>query len=422
MTGRILRRDGPLRRRARAGSRAFELIGFSLAGVVPVLLTVLALAAAVLGTAAVSASLIETGRGWAQQYRRLIPGAVPDPYAPAPAPSDTADDRATDRRRLAGLLRDHATWRDLAWALAAPLSGLVVLGLPMLVGTAGVVLLCAGVWQAVSGRAVPLPTPAPGWLGIPLGVLLWGLSLLVVPQAVALHCRLAGALLRPTSAAQVRKLTADRAGLVEDRARELRRIERDLHDGTQARLVALGLSLGMARSQLHASPEATDELLAEAQRSVGGALDELRALVRGIHPPVLAERGLAGAVQSVALSAAVPVHLEIDLPARFEPPVESALYFAAAEALTNVGRHSGAGRAELTLAYRRDRLVLTVADDGTGGADPGRGSGLRGIRDRLAAFDGTMALTSPHGGPTEIRMELPCAPSSPKTSPSSATA
>jgi signal transduction histidine kinase len=143
--------------------------------------------------------------------------------------------------------------------------------------------------------------------------------------------------------------------------------------------------------------------------------------VRGIHPPVLADRGLAGGLEAAALLCPVPVVVEVDLPARPQEPVESALYFAAAEALANIGRHSGASRARLTACHDGRVLRVVVADDGHGGADPRRGTGLRGIERRLAAFDGTLHVLSPPGGPTELTMELPCVLSSPRTTSSSAT-
>jgi len=149
-------------------------------------------------------------------------------------------------------------------------------------------------------------------------------------------------------------------------------------------------------------------LLAEARASSGQALSELRALVRGIHPPVLAERGLDGAVRALALSLPLPVDLHIELAGRASAPVESAVYFAVAEALANVVKHSGANRAWVQLEYGHDRLIAIVGDNGTGGAAPQAGGGLLGIEQRLAAFDGVIAVTSPDGGPTLVTMELPC--------------
>ena len=163
-------------------------------------------------------------------------------------------------------------------------------------------------------------------------------------------------------------------------------------------------------------------LLVEAREATAGALSELRDLVRGIHPPVLAERGLDGAVRALALSLPVATTVDSDLPGRLDTPVESAVYFAVAEALANVIRHSGAHHAWVSLRRDDELLHAVVGDDGRGGANADRGTGLHGIERRLAAFDGTMTLSSPPGGPTVVTMELPCALSSPRISPSSGTA
>jgi signal transduction histidine kinase len=235
------------------------------------------------------------------------------------------------------------------------------------------------------------------------------------------QARLAGWLLgpRPSAAARIRQLTESRAAVVDLQAAELRRVERDLHDGAQARLISIRMTLGLAA---RAEPEQARELVREAWESTGQALADLRALVRGIHPPVLAERGLAGAVESVALLCPVPVELDVDLPARLPTPVESTVYFAVAEALANVAEHSGATRAAVELHHCGGLLRMTVRDDGHGGADPATGTGLDGIRRRLSAFDGVLTVRSPPGGPSELTMELPCASSWPRISPSSGTA
>jgi signal transduction histidine kinase len=208
---------------------------------------------------------------------------------------------------------------------------------------------------------------------------------------------------------------------VDAQAAELRRIERDLHDGAQARIVSLGMTIGLAEELIERDPAAARKLLAEARESSSAALVELRHLVRGIHPPVLAERGLDGAVRALALSLPIPITVDIDLPGRPDTPVESAAYFVVAEALANVSRHSAASTAWVRMRHADGVLFMTVGDDGIGRADPAAGTGLRGIERRLAAFDGTIALSSPPGGPTVVTMELPCALSSPKTSLSSGT-
>jgi signal transduction histidine kinase len=198
-----------------------------------------------------------------------------------------------------------------------------------------------------------------------------------------------------------------RARLVDAFAVERRRIERDLHDGAQQRLVMLSLKLGMARLDLPPGSPAGIQV-AEAHRLAKEALDELRELIRGVHPQVLTDRGLPAAVDDLAGRAPVPVHTDLDLPGRLPGPVELAAYFVVAEALTNVAQHSGASRAAVRARMREARLVLEVSDDGCGGADPAAGSGLAGLVDRVAAVDGLLTFTSPAGGPTLIRAELPC--------------
>jgi signal transduction histidine kinase len=214
-------------------------------------------------------------------------------------------------------------------------------------------------------------------------------------------------------------LTTSRAETVDHNAAELRRIERDLHDGAQARLVALGMTLGLADDLLARDPEAAGKLVAEARETTGAALSDLRGVVRGIHPPVLADRGLAGAVEALALDMALPVTVIADLDGRPPAPVESAVYFAVAECLTNVGRHAAAERAWIELSHADGVLRAVVGDDGVGGAEPRHGTGMLGVMRRLSAFDGTMMVSSPAGGPTLVTLEVPCDLSSPRTTPSS---
>ncbi len=330
-------------------------------------------------------------------------------------------------QRCRWILGDPATWRDLLWLLSAPLNLLLGVLPAWLVmnGVEGVVvtpLVPAGstVYSFGFGWLVDLPRAS--WLSVPLGVVLVALGLAIAPWAVRLHGRFAHSLLAPTRSAElalrVSRLTETRAAAVDAEAAELRRIERDLHDGAQARLVALGMNLGMAEDLVATDPQAAVQLLAEARESSDKALAELRGLVRGIHPPVLAERGLDGAVRALALDLPLPVDVDVVLAGRPPAPVESAAYFAVAETLANVVKHSRTGRAWLWIRHADGRLSMTVTDDGVGGADPAAGTGLRGIERRLATFDGTVHVASPIGGPTVVSLELPCALSSPRTSPS----
>jgi signal transduction histidine kinase len=238
----------------------------------------------------------------------------------------------------------------------------------------------------------------------------------LVPRTIGAHARTALAPGRDLELeGRVQRLTETRDLAVDAAATELRRIERDLHDGAQARLIALGMNLRAVERMLPGRPEAALALVAEARETSLRALNDLRDLVRGICPPVLADRGLGHAVRALALDTPFPVDLDINLPGRLSAPVESACYFAVAEALANAVRHSGARRVHIRMQHEDGILRVQVADDGAGGADPARGTGLRGVEQRLAAFDGIMAVSSPPGGPTMIAMEVPCALSSPKT-------
>jgi signal transduction histidine kinase len=214
----------------------------------------------------------------------------------------------------------------------------------------------------------------------------------------------------------VERLTQSRAVAVDTAAADLRRLERDLHDGAQARLVALGMNLRAAERLIHTSPHAAAALVAEAREASAAALTELRELVRGVHPPVLADRGLTDAVCALALDSPLQVETEIDLPGRPPAPVETACYFALAEVLTNAAKHSGARQARIVMSHSGRMLRIEVTDFGTGGADPAAGSGLAGVERRLATFDGILAVSSPVGGPTIVVLEVPCALSSLKTS------
>jgi signal transduction histidine kinase len=221
---------------------------------------------------------------------------------------------------------------------------------------------------------------------------------------------------RMTLTSRVELLTQTRAEAVDAAAAELRRLERDLHDGAQARLVAIGLSLRALEKMIPVNPAAASALAVECRESSALALADLRDLVRGIYPPILAERGLADAVRALALDSPVKVTTEIDLAGRPPAPVEAAVYFAAAEALSNVAKHADARRTLVRVYHDAGMLRAEVTDDGVGGADPTQGTGLAGIERRLAAFDGILAMSSPVGGPTIVVIEVPCELSSPKIS------
>jgi signal transduction histidine kinase len=206
---------------------------------------------------------------------------------------------------------------------------------------------------------------------------------------------------------RVDELTRTRRGALDVQAAELRRIERDLHDGAQARLVALSMQLGRAEARLADRPEEA-ELLRQARAEAGAAIAELRDLARGIAPPVLADRGLGAAVEALGRRAATPVELELTIDRRPLPVLETAAYFVVAEALTNVAKHAPGATARVGIVLGDEQLVVSVADDGPGGADP-EGGGLTGLRGRVEALDGELSVISEPGVGTTIRAELPCA-------------
>lgn len=359
--------------------------------------------------------LVAAVRTYTNLHRRaaawLLGTQVPAPYLP-PVGRGLA-------RRYGRIVRDAATWRDLTWLLINGTVGLILCVLTF-------ALFFGAIWYflvPLLEHLVPgidlIPAVAANLLGtqtevvsVALGAVILVIWWQLAPTLMRAYAHLARLLLGPTERARlslrVEQLAESRAETVDAQAAEIRRIERDLHDGAQARLVALGMNLGMAEELVDRDPKAARELLAEARQSSTQALAELRNLVRGIHPPVLADRGLDGAIRAMALDSPLSVATDIELPGRPSAPVESAAYFAVAESLTNALKHSQAPSAWVTVRYTNGRLVLVVGDRGRGGASIGRAGGLPGIRRRLGAFDGTMELSSPRGGPTVVTMEVPC--------------
>ena len=243
---------------------------------------------------------------------------------------------------------------------------------------------------------------------------LLGLSVALVAHALALPPA-AGAR-EQELAERVGALSQSRRSVLEIQELELRRVERDLHDGAQARLVSLGMNLGLAEQLMEVDPAEAKRLLTDARTSAGAAVAELRDLVRGIHPPVLADRGLEGAIRALVVTVPIPVEVAMDLPPGGLPhPLESAVYFAVAESIANTVKHSQARQAWIRAEQTDEMLCVVIGDDGCGGADQQRGTGLSGVAQRLDAFDGTVSVVSPQGGPTVVRVEVPCGQSSPKT-------
>ena len=323
--------------------------------------------------------------------------------------------------------RARATWRQLGYhLLAAPalaVAAVTVVG----VWLAGVLytVVYAYAWTLPAGSLLRRgqSSPPPGHLPpvsyIPADAFLTvgGIMLLVaapwLTTAVgALDARAARALLGPSRAEEleyrVERLAETRAGVVDAADAERRRLERDLHDGTQQRLVSLAMRLGLARAERPDEAQA-HQVIAEAHEEAKAALAELRHLVRGLHPAVLEDRGLDAALSGVAARLPIPVRLTVDVPRRPSPTIEAVAYFVVSEGLTNITKHAQASQAEVFVQRTNDRLHIIVSDDGVGGADPARGTGLTGLANRAASVDGTFEIASPPGGPTLLTVELPCA-------------
>lgn len=285
--------------------------------------------------------------------------------------------------------KDPANWRDLRFTAILPFTAGLVAALPP-----------AGLAAAILGR--------PGFTAPGLVV-----AALTAPYAWRLTKPVAVRFLRPSPkmalADRVDELTAQRADTTLAQAAEIRRIERDLHDGAQARLVGLGLSLATAEKLMETDPDQARALMREARAGAATSLTELRDLVKGISPPVLNERGLVDAVRALALNSPLEATVSAGVQARLDPPIESALYFGVAELMTNAIKHAHATHTKISFSRYGTATVVEVEDNGRGGANERPGGGLAGLRHRLAVFDGTLEITSPDGGPTRVRMVVPCA-------------
>ncbi|MEU9393571.1 sensor domain-containing protein [Streptomyces sp. NPDC048324] len=415
-------KSGSLSTRARAvaiaAGRGFVLTLVSLPGaVLGFTLSLLSIALVPLGIGVLTTPWVLTRvRAFADWRRALAErwGGIPIPSAYRPVPQG-----ANAWSRTYAMLRDPATWRDLRWLQVDMTAGYVTALLPavLLVYPLEGLAVAAGLWR-------PLSASGGYWYGFvhvtdqssALGAGALAVVLLVLtpfaPRMLTTHFKLTRAVLGASQAElaeRVRVLTETRRDAVDTSAAELRRIERDLHDGAQARLVAMGMDLGTIELLMDKDPAKAKQLLSQARQSSVDALAELRELVRGIHPPVLAERGLGDAVRALALRLPLPTEVTVELDGRAEAPVESAAYFAVSEVLTNAVKHSGADRIWIDLHHAEGRLRVSVTDNGKGGAAIGAGSGLAGVERRLGTFDGVLAVSSPAGGPTMVTMEIPCA-------------
>ncbi|MFD4190839.1 MULTISPECIES: sensor histidine kinase [Amycolatopsis] len=311
-------------------------------------------------------------RGFGDLERRWVRRMLGTPLPPA----DRVPVEGGVLRRWRMRLVDSTTWRDLAYLLVAfPLS--VV---EFAVGIASIVLVPMAIWVA----------PWIGWV----------------------HGSLAIALLGPNRAERLRvkaqQLQASRARGVDAAEAERRRIERDLHDGAQQRLVAVALNLGRVKNKLDKEPDAVRALIEEAHTDAKLAVSELRDLARGIYPAVLGDRGLDAALSALAAKTPIPVEVAVDIEPRPPAAVETTAYFIAGETLTNVAKHSGATEAQVKAWRTDDKVIIEITDNGHGGAEVRPGGGLAGLADRAATIDGVMTVVSPEGGPTVVRADLPC--------------
>ncbi len=314
----------------------------------------------------------------------------------------------------AATLRSGAWWRawchGLLWGTAALAAGAVLVAL--FGGSVLLVTSFAHVTPPLAGLLPGVPAPVANSVGTLAGVV--GLvSVAPLARLVTFaDAHLAAALLGADPAAalehRVEQLQESRSAAVEAADAERRRIERDLHDGAQQRLTSLAMNLGIARATLPDLPDPARHALEQAHTEAKAALTELRGIVRGLHPAVLDDRGLDAALSGLAGRMPMPVALAVDLPVRPPRQIEAVAYFVVSEALTNVVRHSGASQVEVSAGYVGPTLRIRVVDNGIGGADPGRGTGLTGLRQRIAAVEGTLSVHSPAGGPTSLEVLLPC--------------
>ncbi|MDK9496807.1 sensor domain-containing protein [Streptomyces katrae] len=370
----------------------------------------------------VLAGVLAMCRGFGRVERARVRGMLRVPLAD-PAPVRAAKGGAV--ARLGALLKNGSAWRHVLYSVVHLPWAVFTFSTALVLWTTGWSLLLYPLWFWVFPAFTDLPglpvlqnddhtfyldSPATviGAFVIGLGLTLatpWVLRALTTADRVLVS----GLLGRSRLDDRVMELESDRGAVVDTAAADLRRIERDLHDGAQARLVALAMDLGLAKEKLAEDPQAAARMVDEAHGEVKIALQELRDLARGIHPAVLTDRGLDAALSSVASRCAVPVRVEVDLAERPAEAIEGIAYFTVSELLQNVSKHAGAGVRGASVEVWRsgDRLLLRVADDGRGGADASGGSGLAGLAERLDAVDGVFVVDSPVGEGTVVTAELP---------------
>jgi signal transduction histidine kinase len=366
-----------------------------------------------------------SGRLERARARALLDVALPEP----PALDRTGSNWWW--RGLRELVTNSLTWRTFAYDLLLLPLGIFSFTVAVTFWATSLGAVSLPIWGwSIPGDGVPLfgdGEGGSGWHGwrvdevweygvvVAAGLILLAITPWVIRGLAAMEGAIVRGLLGPGRRQldeKVRTLQAARTQSADTAAQDRRRIERDLHDGAQQRLVALAMDLGMARDKLEQGGDAEEvaELVTVAHEASKLAIKELRDLARGIHPAVLTDRGLDAALSAVAAQSPVPVDIHVDVPVRPSPAVESIAYFVVAESLTNITKHSGAHRASVQVVRHPDHLEVRVTDDGEGGADPSRGTGLRGLADRVRTVDGRFEVSSPAGGPTVVRAELPCEP------------
>ncbi|MFJ9678327.1 sensor histidine kinase [Streptomyces sp. NPDC101194] len=372
---------------------------------------------------------VRAGRSGRYLLGTLLTALVTLVAAPLLCVPSLAAPWAERHRRHAGALlgrpvgpRPRALRRDLVWLVTQVATGLPVGILALLcLGNQLLILVITVGWWAFPASDPPrlplLGVRIDGWvpaltIGLADFLLLTALATVALPPLARAHARCCLAVLAPSPAeqlaARVTELTRTRTDVLQAHGAELRRIERDLHDGTQARLVAIAMRLAVAGESLPQDPDAGAALVRQARAETEEAMTELRSVIRTIYPPVLADQGLVGALSTLADRAGVPTRIDIGELGEVPAAVEAVAYFSVTEALANIARHSRATEAAVHVTRSGATLSAEITDDGTGGADASRGTGLDGIGRRAAALDGTMKISSPPGGPTSITVELPC--------------
>jgi signal transduction histidine kinase len=340
----------------------------------------------------------------------LLGVELPDPHSPL---------EGSWWSKLKQRARSPSRWREIGYLIALLPTGAVafsvtiaawcgsaaLLSLPAYIGALPGDTAKFGLFEVSTGVGLAIVAVV-GLIGLAL-IAPW-VTVGVAATEVAIARRLIGPAPADELSRKVRQLEVSRTAAVDSAEAERRRIERDLHDGAQQRLVSLAMDLGQAAERFDTDLDTAKELVVDAHQEAKAALSDLRSLVRGIHPAILEDRGLDAALSAVIARSAVPVALTVDVPERPPAAIESTAYFVVTEALTNVAKHAKATRASVAIARRGDRLVVEVTDDGVGGADPATGTGLRGLADRVSAVGGWMQVLSPAGGPTSVLAEMPC--------------